>query len=67
MLGVNAILGPGMMVRNPDRPDWGAGQVQSRVGARITVGFEHAGKVVIDGTRVALELLPPGDDGPARG
>lgn len=37
-----------MMVRHPQRPDWGLGQVQSVVGARVTVNFEHAGKVVID-------------------
>ena len=52
--GLNAILEPGMLVRHPGRPDWGLGQVQSRIGARITVNFEHAGKVVIDGDRIAL-------------
>lgn len=56
MGGVNDILEPGMMVRHPDRPDWGQGQVQSRIGDRITVNFEHAGKVVIDGRHV--QLLP---------
>ncbi len=59
MLGLNAMLGPGMLVRHPARPDWGTGQVQSSVGGRITVMFEHAGKVVIDGTRV--ELMPVSD------
>ena len=53
---MNAILEPGMLVRHPDQPDWGLGQVQSNVGGRITVNFEHAGKVVIEGSRV--ELLP---------
>lgn len=43
-----------MLVRHPDRPDWGLGQVQSRIGGRITVTFEHAGKIVIDGDRIAL-------------
>lgn len=62
MRGVNAILEPGMLVRHPDRPDWGLGQVQSRVGARITVTFEHAGKVVLDGDQVALQLEPSGSD-----
>ena len=46
---------PGQLVRHPERPDWGLGQVQSRVGDRITVNFEHAGKVVIDGSRIALD------------
>lgn len=51
---MNALLEPGMLVVHPDRPDWGLGQVQSNVGDRITVNFEHAGKVVIDGRRVDL-------------
>ena len=53
---MNAVLEPGMMVRHPLQEDWGLGQVQSNVGGRITVNFEHAGKVVIDGRRI--ELLP---------
>jgi hypothetical protein len=48
-------LEPGMLVRHPDRPDWGLGQVQSVINGRITVNFEHAGKVVIDGSRIRLE------------
>lgn len=56
MLALNAILEPGMLVRHPGQPDWGTGQVQSVIGARITVNFPDAGKVVIDGTRV--ELMP---------
>jgi hypothetical protein len=53
-------LEPGMLVRHPDRPDWGLGQVQSVIDGRITVNFEHAGKVVIDGSRIGLvaELGP---------
>ena len=52
---MNEFLEPGMLVRHPERPDWGLGQVQSMIGKRITVNFEHAGKVVIDGSRVLLE------------
>lgn len=51
---LNAVLEPGMLVRNPDRPDWGLGQVQSRIGTRITVNFEEAGKLVLDGRRILL-------------
>lgn len=47
-------LEPGMLVRHPDRPDWGLGQVQSVIDKRVTVNFEHAGKVVIDGSRISL-------------
>lgn len=52
---MNDLLEPGMFVRNPDQPDWGLGQVQSVINGRITVNFEHAGKVVLDGRRVTLE------------
>jgi hypothetical protein len=53
---LNAMLEPGMLVRHPDRPDWGLGQVQSNVGGRITVNFENEGKVVLDGRRVTLHM-----------
>ncbi|WP_368343685.1 DUF3553 domain-containing protein [Pelagovum sp. HNIBRBA483] len=58
---LNAILEPGMLVRHPDRPDWGVGQVQSNIGGRITVNFREEGKVVIEGSRVLL--LPVMDAG----
>lgn len=51
----NASLTPGDFVRHPGRPDWGLGQVQSKVGTRITVNFENAGKVLIDASVVELE------------
>ena len=54
---MNEILEPGMLVRHPSEPDWGIGQVQSRIGTRITVNFEHMGKVLIDGARVDLLLV----------
>lgn len=54
---MNALLEPGMLVRHPERPDWGVGQVQSNIGGRVTVMFPDLGKVVIDGTRVTLELV----------
>lgn len=56
MSGLEALLEPGMLVRHPQKPDWGRGQVQSNIGGKVTVNFEHAGKVVIDVTRVELEL-----------
>lgn len=58
---MNEFLEPGMLVVNPARPDWGLGQVQSRIGARITVNFEHAGKVVLDGRQVGLRLAGAGE------
>lgn len=53
-MSANAILEPGMRVRHPACPDWGLGQVQSNIGGRVTVNFEHAGKVTIDASRVDL-------------
>ncbi|WP_371153344.1 DUF3553 domain-containing protein [Jannaschia sp. 2305UL9-9] len=50
----NAMLEPGMFVQHPQAPEWGRGQVQSNIGARITVNFEHQGKQVIDSTRILL-------------
>ena len=57
----NAMLSPGDFVRHPARPDWGLGQIQSMIGSRITVNFETAGKLLIDGSVVELEPseLPP--------
>jgi len=52
----NAMLSPGDFVRHPLCPDWGLGQIQSMIGHRITVNFENAGKVVIDGN--VIDLLP---------
>lgn len=54
MTDLNSILAPGMLVRHPDRPDWGTGQVQSNVGGKITVNFPDEGKVVVDGAHITL-------------
>ncbi len=62
---MNGYLEPGMLVRHPGQPDWGAGQVQSCIGQRITVNFRNAGKVVIDGAWVELVVLHPGEAGEA--
>ncbi len=48
---------PGQRVRHSGQPDWGVGQVQSVVGARITVNFENAGKVLINARVVGLEVV----------
>lgn len=56
MNDMNSLLEPGMLVRHPLRPDWGLGQVQSNVEGKITVNFEHEGKVVIASQHV--ELVP---------
>ncbi len=53
-------LAPGQIVRNPAQPDWGLGQVQSAVGARVTVNFEHMGKMTINTAVVTLEIVDEG-------
>lgn len=49
----------GAIVRLPERPDWGRGQVQSVIGSRVTVNFENAGKVVINADEVLLTVDAP--------
>jgi len=50
-------LVPGAFVRHPQQPDWGVGQVQSAIGHRVTVNFEHRGKLLIDTQIIALEII----------
>ncbi|MFQ6552290.1 DUF3553 domain-containing protein [Aestuariibius insulae] len=57
MTGITSIMEPGMLVRHPDRPDWGTGQVQSNIDGKVTVNFPDLGKTVIDGDRVSLEIV----------
>ena len=52
---------PGQIVANPARPDWGTGQVQSVIGRRVTVNFEHAGKILINTGVVALDVVEAPD------
>lgn len=54
-------LAPGVFVRHPDHPEWGVGQVQSAIETRITVNFEHAGKVVLNAQNVQLETVIEAD------
>lgn len=49
-----------MRVRHPHQPDWGVGQIQSVIGDRVTVNFEHAGKLLIIASTVELDVI--GDD-----
>jgi len=50
-------LEPGQRVRHPDRADWGEGQIQSVVGSRVTVNFEHAGKVLMNARVISLVVI----------
>nr|WP_306417821.1 DUF3553 domain-containing protein [Roseinatronobacter sp. S2] len=53
----HSILEPGMFVRHPKCPEWGVGQVQSRIGNLVTVNFPDEGKKVINGDLVTLEIV----------
>ncbi len=48
-----------MFVRHPDFPQWGLGQVQSRIDERVTVNFTDAGKKVVNAAQVSLILVNP--------
>lgn len=54
-------LVPGAYVRHPQHHDWGLGQVQSAIGTRVTVNFEHVGKQLINTAVVSLEVLRDSD------
>ena len=53
----DSTIEPGHFVRHPQQPDWGIGQVQSVIDGRITVNFEHAGKVLINAQVITLSVL----------
>jgi hypothetical protein len=54
---MNDFLVPGDFVRHPAQANWGLGQVQSVIDGKITVNFEHMGKVVIVGSQVELVMV----------
>lgn len=56
-------LVPGAFVRHPQQPDWGLGQVQSAIGTRVTVNFEHAGKQLINAAVIRLDVVDPEREG----
>ena len=49
----------GDIVANRARPDWGEGQVLSIIGGKVTVNFEHAGKIVLANRLDDLVLIRP--------
>lgn len=55
----HSMLEPGQWVRHPAHGDWGLGQVQSAIGWRVTVNFEHAGKVTVNAQVVPLQAEDP--------
>jgi len=52
--GPGADFNLGDFVYLPHAEDWGIGQVQSVIGNRVTVNFEHQGKQLIDTEKARL-------------
>ena len=48
---------PGDFVINPQKKEWGIGQVQSIINEKITVNFENIGKIVIISNNIQLEKI----------
>ena len=48
---------PGDFVINPNKRDWGVGQIQSIVKNKVTVNFENSGKKVINASIINLEKI----------
>ena len=48
---------PGDKVFNPNKKEWGIGQVQSIIKNKVTVNFENAGKKVINAKNIVLKKI----------
>ena len=48
---------PGDKVTNPNKKEWGIGQVQSIIGIKVTINFENVGKKVIIADTIKVEKL----------
>ena len=48
---------PGDKVTNPNNKDWGIGQVQSIINAKVTINFENVGKKVINSENIEIEKI----------
>ncbi len=46
---------PGEKVINPQKKEWGVGQIQSIIKNKVTINFENAGKKVINAEIIKLE------------
>ncbi len=48
---------PGTYVINKKHEDWGVGQIQSSIDEKLTINFEHIGKIVININKIELEII----------
>ena len=46
-----------VLVINPNKEDWGIGQIQSIINGKITVNFENVGKKVIYTDNIELKKI----------
>ena len=56
-INLNPFLEPSAIVLNPDAPDWGSGQVQSKICSKATMNLENIGKLLVDGSLLDLEMV----------
>ncbi len=56
---MGAILAPGQWVKLASAPEWGIGQIQSVVGRKVTVNFEHVGKQTVHIDAAPLDPVEP--------
>lgn len=61
MNAYNSHLEPGDLVRLPAHSEFGIGQIQSIAGNLVTVNFEHAGKLSLNGDHVILDFVDRDD------
>ncbi len=48
---------PGDKVVNPNKKEWGVGQIQSIIKEKVTVNFENVGKKVINAKIIDLKKI----------
>ena len=48
---------PGEKVINPQKKEWGVGQIQSIIKNKVTINFENAGKKVINAKNIELKRI----------
>jgi hypothetical protein len=48
---------PGDKVTNPQKKEWGIGQVQSCINNIVTINFENVGKKTINPREVELKII----------
>ena len=56
-INLNPFLEPSTIVLNSNAPDFGSGQVQSKICSKVTINFENVGKLLIDGSLLDLEMV----------